>query len=100
MPRSNGRANCIQLQLVLFLLLLSITMALVISTYSRKVSVPFFRGLGWMDYRSRRTIPKRQRGFDGIRQREGQRELVGVEGGVYLVYIFVYATTGLGLACV
>ncbi len=58
-------------------------MALVMSSYSRKMSVPIFRGLGWMGYRSRRTIPIRQCGLDGIRQCEGLRELIGVEGGVF-----------------
>eukprot|EP01084_Bolivina_argentea_P061785 112944_1 len=79
MPRSNGRTNCSQIQLVLFLVLLSTTMVLVMSSYSRKMSVPVFQRLRWMGYRSRRTIPIRQCGLNGIRQREGLRELVGAE---------------------
>ncbi len=82
MPRSSGEANCSQIQLVLFLVL-STTMALVMSICSCKPYIPIFRGLGWMGYRSRRTIPIWQHGLDGIGQREGPRELVGVEGGVF-----------------
>ncbi len=80
MLRSNGGANYSQIRLVLFLVL-SITMVLAISIRSYKSYIPTFRSLSRMGYRSRRTIPIRQCGLDGIRHRGGPCEFVGVEDG-------------------